>query len=623
MAEETLFTDIIDNLGKTVKKIKGDKPGKLFLEPYFNEDGSRTLVGGYGAEDRAAFIEKGKDGIKGTIQYGNDDTNKKFRLTSDGKNTTGEVVFKFKDGGITTPKRGLVDSPGSYAGLTIEQALSQIFKTQKTFKNKEELLGKLKTLGLKGTNIKTLTPSRYPILRTVIYTDFDSTRVTEQMLEESLGKEKLDKLREEGLSEKKIKNRVYSKKYFKTLPAEKRAQKVEKTRQRNKNLTKEQTFDRKEKALVRRQATKGYSFYKVNKAESLLWNDLLRTAKNKNGYFKFKGEVPISGKYYNKVDTEKFVLIDKKGNEFKYSTLSEDIKKHSGQKLDDVLRPYKQKEFLAREGLTKELNKLYGYEPGTTKSVFHTQHIEGIDKNPFKVHLTFGNQNLKEAASKKSFNADWKVSKNYSQKKTAINNYYKSLGPDIVAQIGKKPKGTTKPLIDLLDQTGIKLKPDLKTKAISLGSFPAQLAEAPGMSKAAIKTAAKSVGKVLGVAALPLEAYFMKQMYDEGKTMTEILSSPLMLDSVVGDAQDLLKMNSLERQAVTNERIANDESLLDTDFSQPYKQGLQSVNTEMVKERVAQERAAEEAKRVAKRNKLKQSFTLEPFLGIKSFDSEV
>ena len=162
-----------------------------------------------------------------------------------------------------------------------------------------------------------------------------------------------------------------------------------------------------------------------------------------------------------------------------------------------------------------------------------------------------------------------------------------------------------------------------QNKNIKLGSFPAQLAEAPQMSKGAIKAAAKSVGKVLGVAALPLEAYFMKQMYDEGKTMTEILSSPLMLDSVVGDAQDLLKMNSLERQAVTNERISQDESLLDTDFSQPYREGLQSVNTEMVKERVAQERAAEEAKRVAKRNKLKQSFTLEPFLGIKSFDSEV
>ena len=100
MAEE-LFTDIINTLGKTVKKIKGDKPGKFFIEPYFNPDGSRKIVGGYGAEDRAAFIEKDKESIKGTIQYGNDDTNKKFRLTSDGKNTKGEIVFKFKDGGST------------------------------------------------------------------------------------------------------------------------------------------------------------------------------------------------------------------------------------------------------------------------------------------------------------------------------------------------------------------------------------------------------------------------------------------------------------------------------------------------------------------------------------------
>ena len=164
---------------------------------------------------------------------------------------------------------------------------------------------------------------------------------------------------------------------------------------------------------------------------------------------------------------------------------------------------------------------------------------------------------------------------------------------------------------------------DLAKKGNSMYSFPAQLAEAPQMSKGAIKAVAKSVGKVLGVAALPLEAYFMKQMYDEGKTMTEILSSPLMLESVVGDAQDLLKMNSLERQAVTNERIATDESLLDTDFSQPYKKGLQAVDTEMVKERVAQERAAEEAKRKADRNQSKPSFTLPINYGISSFDDQV
>ena len=166
-------------------------------------------------------------------------------------------------------------------------------------------------------------------------------------------------------------------------------------------------------------------------------------------------------KYYNKEATEKFTLIDKKGNEFKYSTLSEDIKKHSGEKLDDVLRPYKQKEFLAKEGLTKELNKLSGYQPGTNKSVFHTQHIQGIDKNPFKVHLTFGEQNLSEAGSKKSFDADWRAANKkplgegarFKAQKEAVNRYYKSLGPDIVSQIGRKPKGEIKTLINLLDKT--------------------------------------------------------------------------------------------------------------------------------------------------------------------------
>ena len=136
MAEETLFTDIIDNLGKTVKKIKGDKPGKFFVEPYFNEDGSRKIVGGYGAEDRAAFIEKDKDGTKATIQYGNDDTDKKFRLTSDGKNTKGEIVFKFKDGGSTngsgdkafTGKVKELMDDGYEFGEAVKEAMKQGYK---------------------------------------------------------------------------------------------------------------------------------------------------------------------------------------------------------------------------------------------------------------------------------------------------------------------------------------------------------------------------------------------------------------------------------------------------------------------------------------------------------------
>jgi len=384
-----------------------------------------------------------------------------------------------------------------------------------------------------------------------------------------------------------------------------------------------------EPARKRNQKVRGDSpKFTVNRrdAKSMAWKDLVSRSyetANRDPYFTF--ETPVKPKKkYNTEDMKKIVLKDSKGNKFTYDTLFEDVKKIAGEtEFKNFKNTYEQRVFLNKEGITTELNKLYKITPGQRKSVFNIQHIEGFNKNPFKVHMTFGNQNLNEAYSRKSFTSDFGKADTYSKKKTAINKYYKSLGPDIVAQIGKQPRGTAKPLIELLNKAKINLQPDIKARAVSLGSFPSQLAEAPQMSKSAIKTAAKSVGKVLGVAALPLEAYFMKQMYDEGKTMTEILSSPLMLESVVGDAQDLLKMNSLERQAVTNERIATDESLLDTDFSQPYKKGLQAVDTEMVKDRVAQERAAEEAKRKADRNQPKPSFTLPINYGISSFDDQV
>ena len=104
------------------------------------------------------------------------------------------------------------------------------------------------------------------------------------------------KKRKKNLSSKKLKSQYTSTKGFKKLSDEQKAKKREDTRQRNKNLREEQILDRKEKAIVRRQSVKGYDFYKVNKAENLLWNDLLRTAKNKNGYFTFKGEAPVKGK---------------------------------------------------------------------------------------------------------------------------------------------------------------------------------------------------------------------------------------------------------------------------------------------------------------------------------------
>ena len=222
-------------------------------------------------------------------------------------------------------------------------------------------------------------------------------------------------------------------------------------------------------------------------ARSLAWKDLVsRTyeydiskAKSKGTpYFKF--ETPIeSGKNYNTADMKEIVLVDQKGNKFTYDTLFEDVKKVAGEKESNMFKnTYEQRAFMNKDGITTELNKLYNNQPGSFKSVFNVQHIEGFNKNPFKVHMTFATQNAAENKSRRIFTEQFgKASKipldgkgnkgaRFLAQKAAINNYYKSLGPDIVAQISKKPQGATKPLMELLNLTPIKLT-DSQTKGVT------------------------------------------------------------------------------------------------------------------------------------------------------------
>ena len=447
MAEE-LFTDIIKNLGKSLKKAKQE--GKITGGYRFSDDGKIRLGGGYYDEDKMFEIEVGKDNAN--------------------------VLFKkrFADGGITTPKRGFVDGPGSYAGLTIAEALKKIFKTQTTFKNRKELLGKIKELGLKNTNIKSLTPANHPILRTVIYTDA-YTKITEQMLEESLGKEKLEEFRKKGVPEKIIKQKYVGKKSYKNLSdagKEKRRIRNKANLKNNPDLVERDRIASAERSRERRR--REAKFYKTQKANSLVWNDFLRSAESKNGLLKFSGNKPEPGRRYNRVETEKFVLVDKNNNKIRYDSLMSDIKK-AGLNAEKLFLPYRQKEYLAAEKVTQEINKTLGYDKlKNNKSVWNVQHVEGISKSLDNVQLTFGTENIAEAGSRRTFDAAFKnatyVDENGKTKirlndlgkigdanykpggKTAVKNYYKSLGPNIVAQIGKKPKGTAPALTELLSR---------------------------------------------------------------------------------------------------------------------------------------------------------------------------
>ena len=111
----------------------------------------------------------------------------------------------------------------------------------------------------------------------------------------------------------------------------------------------------------------------------------------------------------------------------------------------------------------------------------------------------------------------------------------------------------------------------------------------------------KATGKILGKLAVPIglgaEAYFAKQAYDEGKSIPEIMAAPFLLDSKVRQAQDMLRMKPEERQAVNREMIEEDFSGLSSDFDTPTLEGVDDVDIEEVKERVLQERLADEVRR--------------------------
>ena len=122
-----------------------------------------------------------------------------------------------------------------------------------------------------------------------------------------------------------------------------------------------------ERSRVRRSGEA--KFYKVQKANSLVWNDFIRSAQSDDGLLKFLGNKPESGKRYNKVETEKFVFVDKNNNKIRYGSLMSDIKK-AGLNAEKLFLPYRQKEYLAAEKITQELNKALGYtKAGSTKSV--------------------------------------------------------------------------------------------------------------------------------------------------------------------------------------------------------------------------------------------------------------
>ena len=144
-----------------------------------------------------------------------------------------------------------------------------------------------------------------------------------------------------------------------------------------------------------------------------LWKDIARSANEGDRIKLIEGPKYSSGASYK--DFQSRVFLDTKTTErFTYDTLKNYLNsgKLEGVTYDSVIKPYELKNKIANSGLKEEIQKAYfgdKYKPPSkfrAQNTFHVHHIGGVAADPFKVQLTFADQNLGLVTNKK-FNTEW------------------------------------------------------------------------------------------------------------------------------------------------------------------------------------------------------------------------
>ena len=627
---EKLFTDIINNLGKARKE------GKFQGGYRFADDGKLRVGGGYYDDDKMFEVEIGKGG--------------------------GKVLFKkrFADGGTATPKRGLVDGPGSYSGessyanvqkLGIEPQIKQmyakgfgagnitkrlknLFSGQPNIANKinrtligdyltyaKRNLGLIKPVGDIAVQnqhgpirtlekVQKIVDNAPKIKKGDKYYHMNAKDLEgrgrwnhidpKQSIDGKKGKayltrKEIDRYNKKGqppklnikgpskvtlIDDAKYKANVRRGEKTKiantnagstTVAENKKISTKFVTKENNKlrqdlknNSTETINKIRNNKKIMFELETSFDSTsgeFKTEKVSNKKIKSLI-----KNGMFSMEHTSPMAAGAKNTNFTTNLSLITNRANSKIMKPLDTFLNSNRYENFSDS-RVVKAKDFLSKNNLRIKIRGMDGY---------------------------FGDETKLSGAERIN-----KQSKGYR-----LNSS--------LAAIEDGVKGIFSNVKDTVKNLG---KVDYSKMSLGTGN----VAKYAGIGKNVVKLA----GKTLGVAAIPLTAWELNNMRKEGKTVAEMLAYPFFLEGRVAEGQDLLKMSEIERQSMMDEQIAEDESFLDTDFSQPYREGVNSVDNKMVRKRVALERAAEEKARKAKRTKKSSGFTLPFNYGIRSFDQEV
>ena len=633
MAEETLFTDIINTLGKAKKegKISGG---------YRYKDGKLNIGGGYYGDDSMLEIDVNKDG--GNILFkkrfkdggstnGSGDkafTGKVKELMDDGYEF-GEAVKEamrqgYSEGGITTPKRGLVDGPGSYSG---ESAYANIKKL-----GIESQIKQMFADGLGAGNITKRLKLLYPnkIINSTLIGDY----LTYAQRNLGLVKPAIAIRNQFGpiRSYKEIAKIVDNAPNIKKGPEE--------VRMNIKDLTADSKKNNRKKGgtqyISKRESEK---YKKQLKAENKLGpSTVVENPNAKSDANKKRAELDKKSNASagaatvseNKKISTKFVT---KAN----NDLRQDLKKNSTETINKIRNNKKimfelENSFDSKSGEFKtekvSNKKIKTLIKGGMFSMEHTSPmVAGAKNTNFTTNLslitnranskimrpldTFLNSNkyknfndprvvkAKDFLSKNNLRVKIKGMNGYFGDETKLSGVERinkqSKGYRLNSGLAAVEEGAGRIFSNVKDSVKNIGKVDFNNMQLGTGN----VAKAAGVAKNVVKV----LGRGAGYAALPLMAYDINNMRKEGKTAAEMLAYPLFLDGRVAEAQDLLKMSSIERQSIMDEQIAKDESFLDLDFAQPYREGVNSVDNKMVRDRVAKERALEEENRRKLRNK--------------------
>jgi len=199
----------------------------------------------------------------------------------------------------------------------------------------------------------------------------------------------------------------------------------------------------------------------VKTAKEALWRDLFVTAQNQ----KVNNRLKLDKKYSKYISLNEFLnakIIDKEtGKTITFKNLEKYINlKNTGFNYEDVIKPYEQKIFINKTpGLRNEINSklIKNWNAGDKRNFFEVQHVAGRYNDPFNVHLSNADVNLKESQVRNNFEESWNNSKTLSEKKKAFQIYKESLPSGIASQPAMVTRtrdfGERLPLDEMLRET--------------------------------------------------------------------------------------------------------------------------------------------------------------------------